>query len=43
MPHAGIEENQEGTSVNARQAEEEGTEAIGEDMREGREREHRKE
>lgn len=32
-----IEENQEGTSVNARQSQEEGTEEIAEDMRESRE------
>lgn len=37
MPHVSIEENQEGTSVNARQAKEEGTKEIAEDMREGRE------
>lgn len=37
LPHAGLEEKQEGTSVNARQAEEEGTETVAEDMGEGRE------
>lgn len=37
MPHVSIEENQKGTSINARQAKEEGTEEIAKDLREGRE------
>lgn len=37
MHRVSIEENQEGTSINASQAKEEGTNKVAEDMREGRE------